>query len=131
MTIITLQLRKHHHREIHLSTAVVKFNLQPCSGKLDKFCHMSTSVSRESLRLYRDILRASRHFTWTNPQGQPWSRILKEGARKEFEQASVERDPVILARLLVVGRESLQKTMEKFKDKEKVLENHINRTRND
>ena len=92
---------------------------------------MSTSVSRESLRLYRDILRASRHFTWTNPQGQPWSRILKEGARKEFEQASVERDPVILARLLVVGRESLQKTMEKFKDKEKVLENHINRTRND
>lgn len=92
---------------------------------------MSTSVSRESLRLYRDILRASRHFTWTNPQGEKWSRILKENARKEFEQASYERDPVILARLLVVGRESLQKTMEKFTLKEKVIQDNITRTRND
>lgn len=92
---------------------------------------MSTSVSRESLRLYRDILRASRHFTWTNPQGEKWSRVLQLNARKEFEQASVERDPVILARLLVVGRESLQKTMEKFSVKAKVIEDNITRTRND
>jgi hypothetical protein len=92
---------------------------------------MSTSVSRESLRLYRDILRASRHFTWTNPQGEKWSRILKENARKEFEQASYERDPVILARLLVVGRDALTKTMEKFVTKEQTIQNDITKTRND
>ena len=92
---------------------------------------LPTSVSRESLRLYRDILRASKHFTWTNPQGEPWSRILRTNARKEFEQASVERDPVILTRLLVVGRESLEKTMEKFSIKAKVIDENINKTRND
>jgi hypothetical protein len=92
---------------------------------------MTTSVRRESLKLYRDVLRASRHFTWTNPQGQKWSDILKKNTRYEFEQASFERDPEILARLLMVGRESLDKTMEKFMEKEKKLIDNIDKSRTD
>lgn len=52
-------------------------------------------------------------------------------ARREFEQASFERDPEILARLLMVGRESLDKTMEKVFNKAKVIEENIRKTRND
>ena len=92
---------------------------------------MTTSVKRESLKLYRDILRASRQFTWNNAQGEKWSRVLRENARKEFEQASFERDPEILARLLMVGRESLDKTMEKVFNKAKVIEENFRKTRND
>jgi Complex 1 protein (LYR family) len=92
---------------------------------------MVTSVKKESLKLYRDILRASRKFTWSNQQGEKWSRILQVNARKEFEQASFERDPEILARLLMVGRESLEKTMEKMFNKAKIIEENIKKTRND
>jgi hypothetical protein len=92
---------------------------------------MVTSVKRESLKLYRDILRASKYFTWPNAAGEKWSRVLRNNARHEFEQASVERDPEILARLLVVGRDSLDKTMEKFFEKNKKLEDDINKSRTD
>lgn len=92
---------------------------------------MTTSVKRESLKLYRDILRASRRFTWNNAQGEKWSKVLQMNARKEFEQASFERDPEILARLLMVGREALDKTMEKVFNKAKVIEENIRKTRND
>ena len=83
---------------------------------------MVTSVRAQSLILYRDILRATRHFTWTDKNGEKWSRVLQKNARREFEQASYERDPEILARLLVVGREALDKSMEKMSDKAKVID---------
>jgi hypothetical protein len=71
-------------------------------------------MNMESLRLYRDILRASRAFTWPNEKGELWRDVLRREARKEFEAASVERDPIIIARLLVVGRDCLNQTQEKF-----------------
>ena len=67
-------------------------------------------INFESLRLYRDILRASRHFTWPNEKGELWRDVLRRESRKEFEAASVESDPLIVARLLVVGRDCLNKT---------------------
>jgi len=68
----------------------------------------------ESLRLYRDILRASRLFTWPNEAGEPWSNVLRRNARKEFEQARGENDPEVIARLLFVGRDCLNQTTERF-----------------
>lgn len=52
-------------------------------------------------------------FTWKNTDGRVWADILKENARKEFEQARYERDPEMISRLLVVGRDALNQTMEK------------------
>jgi hypothetical protein len=48
-----------------------------------------------------------------NTDGRMWSEILAENARKEFEQARHERDPEMISRMLVVGRDALNQTMEK------------------
>ena len=39
--------------------------------------------------------------------------ILQENARMEFEQARHESDPEMVSRMLVVGRDALNKAMEK------------------
>eukprot|EP00953_Heterococcus_sp_UTEX-ZZ885_P032742 17082-Heterococcus_DN1.PRE.1 len=47
-------------------------------------------VNREALHLYRDILRSCKRFHWCNEKGEPWSELLRQSARKEFEQAREE-----------------------------------------
>jgi len=88
-------------------------------------------INFESLRLYRDILRASSHFTWPNEKGELWRDVLRREARKEFEAASVERDPLIVARLLVVGRDCLNQTNEKFAEAAQKMMDKIDATRTD
>lgn len=83
----------------------------------------------EALKLYRDILRSSKLFTWRDAKGVPWSQILRQNARKEFEAARVERDPLIITRLLVVGREALDKTMEKVHSAHRKIAENIDKTR--
>ena len=68
----------------------------------------------ESLKLYRDILRATKLFTWPNEKGQIWSEILRANARKEFEQARHETDHLIITRLLYVGRDCMNQTTDKY-----------------
>jgi hypothetical protein len=41
------------------------------------------------------------------------SDVIKESARKEFEQSKYEQDPEIIARLLVTGRDCLNQVTEK------------------
>ena len=67
--------------------------------------------SPEALSLYRDCLRAARHFHWADQNGEPWNVVLRRSTRKEFEQARDEPDPLMVARMLVVGRECLDKTV--------------------
>ena len=85
----------------------------------------------ESIRLYRDILRTTRIFVWTNEAGEKWSNVLKRNARKEFEQSRYESDPTIIARLLFVGRDCLNQTRDKYLAAQKKIEENINNTRND
>ena len=47
--------------------------------------------NREAIRLYREILRTAKFFTWNDETGRVWSERLKESARKEFEEARYER----------------------------------------
>ena len=68
----------------------------------------------EALRLYRDIIRATRLFNWEKTPGVKWSDILKDSARKEFEQAKYESNPEVVTRLLFVGRDCLNKTVEQY-----------------
>jgi hypothetical protein len=87
------------------------------------------SYRAESLKLYRDILRASRYFTWNNEKGIPWSVILRQNARNEFEQARFERDPAVITKLLFVGRDCLNQTMEKVASASQSMKDNIDRTR--
>lgn len=80
--------------------------------------HLTSSVRRtEALSLYREILRTAKHFHWAEEKSKrPWNKILKEQARKEFEASKQESDPLVIARLLVTGRDCLQQVQIKFNE---------------
>ena len=86
-------------------------------------------INRESLALYRDILRTSRQFTWVNDAGQPWGALLAANARTEFEQARYESDPLVVARLQFVGRDCLNQTKDKLFSAAKAMQDNIDKTR--
>lgn len=87
-----------------------------------------TSTRREALSLYRDIIRASRYFVWPDSRGVLWRDILRENARKEFEAARFEKDPEIITRLLIGGRDAVQAALDKLVEKQK---QQIEKERND
>ncbi|XP_002963529.2 uncharacterized protein LOC9643738 [Selaginella moellendorffii] len=78
-----------------------------------------TSTRREAIELYRDIFRASRAFVWPNEDGILWRDLLRASARQEFEQARHERDPEVIAKLLVTGRDAVEAAVDKLVDKHK------------
>uniref|UniRef100_A0A7N0RBQ3 Complex 1 LYR protein domain-containing protein n=1 Tax=Kalanchoe fedtschenkoi TaxID=63787 RepID=A0A7N0RBQ3_KALFE len=78
-----------------------------------------TSTRREALSLYRDILRATRFFSWVDPRGNLWRDVLRENARKEFEEARFETDPEVITRLLIGGHDAVQSAIEKLVEKQK------------
>ncbi|XP_078440119.1 LYR family of Fe/S cluster biogenesis protein [Wolffia australiana] len=80
-----------------------------------------TSTRREALALYRDILRATRFFPWPDSRGVPWREVLRENARREFEQARFERDPEIITRLLIGGRDAVQSALDKLVEKHRKM----------
>jgi hypothetical protein len=89
----------------------------PNSQTLDTTAkHLTSSVRRrEALSLYREILRTAKHFHWAEEKSKrPWNKILKEQARKEFEASKQEKDPLVIARLLVTGRDCLQQVQIRF-----------------
>mmetsp|Transcript_35286 Transcript_35286/g.71299 ORF Transcript_35286/g.71299 Transcript_35286/m.71299 type:complete len:200 (-) Transcript_35286:54-653(-) len=68
----------------------------------------------EALRLYREIIRTAKHFTWPDKDGIPFSEKLIKSARNEFEQARYEKDPELIARLLIGGREAMEKVTDRM-----------------
>ncbi|KAJ7298619.1 hypothetical protein O6H91_02G068400 [Diphasiastrum complanatum] len=80
-----------------------------------------TTTRREVFSLYRDVLRACRLFLWTNEKGVPWREVLRVSAREEFENTRHEKDPEVIARLLVVGRDSLEAAIDKMIEKQQQM----------
>ncbi|XP_012450263.1 uncharacterized protein LOC105773134 [Gossypium raimondii] len=78
-----------------------------------------TSTRGEALGLYRDILRATRFFMWPDSRGVQWRDILRENARKEFEEARFEKDPEVVTRLLIGGRDAVESALEKLAEKQR------------
>uniref|UniRef100_A0A7S2YSI5 Complex 1 LYR protein domain-containing protein n=1 Tax=Entomoneis paludosa TaxID=265537 RepID=A0A7S2YSI5_9STRA len=77
----------------------------------------SRTRRREALSLYREILRTAKHFHWADEKtGEPWNKLLKQQARKEFDEAKQETDPLIIARLLVTGRDCVQQVQNRFNE---------------
>jgi hypothetical protein len=83
----------------------------------------------ESIRLYRDILRTCKTFVWKNDKGIMWSHVLRDNARKEFEQCKHEKDPLVVAQLLFIGRDCLNKTNEGLLKAKEKLVNNIDKSR--
>ena len=86
-----------------------------------------SSHRAEALSLYREILRTAKHFHWCDEKGQPWNERLRKEARAEFEAAKEEKDPLILARLLVTGRDCVQQVQNRFNEANHAAWNRIER----
>ena len=56
--------------------------------------------------------------------------MLKTSARREFEEARHEHDPLIIARMLVVGRDCVVKTQHKFDAASRSIREKIEQSRN-
>ncbi|KAL8150769.1 LOW QUALITY PROTEIN: hypothetical protein V2J09_020577, partial [Rumex salicifolius] len=78
-----------------------------------------TSSRREALSLYRDIIRATRFFAWSDSRGVLWRDVLRENARSEFEAAKYEKDPEVITRLLIGGRDAVHQALEKLAEKQR------------
>jgi hypothetical protein len=91
--------------------------------------HLTVQTRRkEALSLYREILRTAKHFHWADEKsGQPWNTLLKQKARQEFEEARKETDPLIIARLLVTGRDCVQQIQNKFNEATQVAWKRISK----
>lgn len=59
----------------------------------------------------------------------PWCRVLREKAREEFELNRNEKDPLIIARKLVMGWEAIEETKKRFNTVEDVIKKRIENTR--
>jgi hypothetical protein len=56
---------------------------------------------------------------WPDSRGVLWRDVLRENARKEFEEARFEKDPEIVTRLLIGGREAVESAIDKLVEKQR------------
>lgn len=75
------------------------------------------TTRREALSLYREVLRYSNLFVWRDEVGRPWRDVIRASARQEFEAARHEPDPELINRMIVTGRDAVQRTVEGFMQK--------------
>ena len=71
--------------------------------------------NKESLRLYREVLKFTRTFYWNNQNGENWSEVLRKSARKEFDLSRQESDALLVMKMILTTREAMQKTQEEVK----------------
>ena len=62
---------------------------------------------KETLILYKDVIKLCRKFFWNNNNGKQWADILQKTARKEIENNKLMIDSAEIGKTLVVARESL------------------------
>jgi hypothetical protein len=81
--------------------------------------------SREILTLYRDVLKMTMRFTWTNEEGEPWREILAKTARSEFELMRVETDPLKLSKFIITWKDAIMRIHEKVNDTQMKMMKHV------
>ena len=118
-----MQLLRKQYTIVNISKSSVLTTMPPKlwipgSTSQSPLKHMTDRTRRtEALSLYREILRTAKHFHWADEKSQkPWNKILKDEARKEFEESRRETDPLIIARMIVTGRDCVQQIQNKFND---------------
>mmetsp|Transcript_37512 Transcript_37512/g.81293 ORF Transcript_37512/g.81293 Transcript_37512/m.81293 type:complete len:156 (-) Transcript_37512:482-949(-) len=118
------QTPKRHYNEIEGPEGFGKLIDAPAESTAAQF-------RRPVLRLYRDVLRTCRMFTWPHPSGESWRKVLERSARSEFEDARQEKDPIEIARLIIVGQHAVITAMEKLEEKHEEFQKEVTATRND
>ena len=101
--------------------------ITPASTKTAAKYFQSATSRREALSLYREILRTTKAFHWCDETGVPWNQRLRAEARKEFEASKEENDPLIIARMLVTGRDCIQEVQKRFNEADRAAWARIER----
>ena len=78
---------------------------------------------KQSVFLYRRILRLTSHMTHYDENGVPWRDIVRFSARKEFDSSKQEPDGEVLARALFNAQLAIDDFEEKLLKKQQSLEN--------
>lgn len=74
------------------------------------------------------MLRYSNLFVWRDEHGRRWRDVLRASARSEFEAARRERDPELINRMIVTGRDAVARTMHGFvKRRASIIEDEVQR----
>jgi hypothetical protein len=78
------------------------------------------TARRESLALYREVLRTSNLFVWRDGGkagngGALWRDRIRASARGEFEAARGETDPELVTRMIVTARDALHRAVDQFR----------------
>jgi Complex 1 protein (LYR family) len=102
--------------KLHLNNMPPRLWIPGGSDKEMKY--MTDRMRRsEALSLYREIIRSAKHFHWADEKtGRPWNVLLRENARREFEASREEKDPLVISRMIVTGRDCLQQVQNRFND---------------
>jgi hypothetical protein len=85
---------------------------------------------RESLILYREVVKLSKRFFWRHKNGQEWSEILLKSARKEFEENRNMVDSAEIGRKIVIAKQAIIEIEEKVNKAQFDLNNFFTETRN-
>lgn len=86
------------------------------------------TTRREALALYREVLRYSNLFVWKDEHGRMWRDVIRSSARQEFEAARFEPDPELINRMIVTGRDAVQRTVEGFmKKRARIIDDEASR----
>ncbi|GIL87430.1 hypothetical protein Vretifemale_15542, partial [Volvox reticuliferus] len=93
-------------------TELFERNLLRASRRKPDEARQVLTTRREALSLYREILRYSNLFVWRDDKGRLWRDVIRDSARKEFEAARFEPDPEIVNKLIITGRDCVQRTVE-------------------
>lgn len=75
------------------------------------------TTRREALSLYREILRYSNLFVHRDEHGRMWRDVLRANARAEFDVARHEPDPELINRMIVTGRDAVQRIVDSYMHK--------------
>jgi hypothetical protein len=81
------------------------------------------TTRREALSLYREILRYSNLFVHRDEHGRMWRDVLRANARAEFEIARHEPDPELINRMIVTGRDAVQRIVDAYmRKRQRIIE---------
>lgn len=93
------------------------------------FPQKNPALRREALALYREIIRTCNAFYWADKNGQPWSLVLRQSARKEFENNRNLVDALEIKRQIMMGYESVDEVRRRFNAAEQKIKERVQNTK--
>jgi hypothetical protein len=85
---------------------------------------------KESLLLYREVVKISKRFYWRHKNGKEWSEILLNSARKEFEENRDLVDSAEIGKKIVIAKQALIEIEEKVNKTHFEMNKFFTETRN-